>query len=406
MKYLFLILILFNIKIALAQNTSTSNSSCTDIIAQNTKGKWINRYENVGNITQTQKQEAYKRLDILHNILLKMYPDPTGVDIRVYRGAGIAYFGSTRKYRYSEDNALTFDYVKLLPIKTYSYFANFSPHYCAHTSEGIKFQSGVTNENSDGPSLTINDFAGLISSPSPDDDWTINGLPVNTLGTKISENWKGYEVYGDIRLNSRAILIHREGMLPYIPVTRKQYLEKCIAVTTKLHDDIIDLQKKMPLRSMKDQEAEKKAKLEKFEKDFGKDPKRIKSAVDYYLTGYKTDQQIRDEQVEKAIKNKEADLKKFNEEIENSASKGLLDSPAFIRVRYNPEMIFDTNPQTGSMLVTDNPDYIRKDLPAHVPQFMVFSWKWNPEFYPAHKPYEKLFLETFPIEKLQSMIDK
>ena len=399
LAYFFFCIVVFR------QTSSNTKEPCTDAIAQTTKGKWIKRYDNASNITPAQKQEAYKRLDIVHNTLLKMYPDPTGVDVRESRGAGIAYFGSTRKYRYTEDGELAFDYVKLLPIKAYSYYANFSPHFCAHTDKGIIFQPGVMNENSDGPRVAINDFAGLAGSPASDDDWTLNGLPVNTLATKTSENWKGYEVYGDIRDRVRTILLHREGMLPYIPVTRKQYLERCIAVTTKLHNNIIDFQKQMPVRSPEEEEAEKKAKLEKFEKDFGKDPKRLKSAVDYYLSGYKSDQQIRDEEVEKAIKIRDAELKKFNDELEKSTKEGLLDSPAFIRVRYNPDMIFDTNHQTGSMLVTDNPDYIRKDLPAHVPQFIVFTWKWHDD-YPPHAKYKRLLLEEFPIEKLQAMIDK
>ena len=29
------------------------------------------------------------------------------------------------------------------------------------------------------------------------------------------------------------------------------------------------------------------------------------------------------------------------------------------------------------MLVTENPEYMRKDLPKYVPQFFVVNWKWN-----------------------------
>ena len=147
-------------------------------------------------------------------------------------------------------------------------------------------------------------------------------------------------------------------------------------------------------------------KLEKFEKDFGKDPKRLKSASDYYLSGYKTDQQIRDENVASAKKLKEQEIKKFRAELEKTTSGGLLDSPAVVRVMYYSDPIFDNDPKTGSMVVTENPDYIRKDLPGHVPQFMVFTWKWSPEFWPVHKGYEKKFLQDFPIEKIQAMIDK
>ena len=40
---------------------------------------------------------------------------------------------------------------------------------------------------------------------------------------------------------------------------------------------------------------EKKEKLKKFEKDFANDPKKLKANVDYYLSGYETEQDRRDE---------------------------------------------------------------------------------------------------------------
>ena len=144
--------------------------------------------------------------------------------------------------------------------------------------------------------------------------------------------------------NYRIVLIHRKGILPYIPVTRKQYLEQCISYHTKLWDEIIKGTENLPVRSLEEQEKEKNAKLAKFEKDFGKDPKRLKSAVDYYLSGYQTDQQIRDERVDKAKKNKEQELKKFTDELEKTTRQGLLDSPAMIRSMYEFESYFRHRP--------------------------------------------------------------
>ena len=388
-----------------SQKTITTDGPCTDDIAQNAKGRWVPNYDLAPSVTKTQKQEAYNRLDALHNILLKMFPQPVGVDVRVNRSAANGYFGASRKYQYLADDRLTFDYIKKLPILTFSYFANFTPHYCAHTDKGIVFMPGNNNENSDGAGIVVNEFSGLANPPTGD-DWTINGQPVGMMRSMITEKWKGYEMYGDVRGRGRSILIHRKGMLPYIPVTRKQYLDRCFAEATKMYDKMIEAEKQMPVRTREEQEKEKNAKLAGFEKDFGKDPKRLKSAVDYYLSGYKTDQQIRDERVESAKKLKEQEIKKFRDELEKTTSQGRLDSPAVIRVMYYSDLIFDIDPKTGSMLVTENPDYIRKDLPGYIPQFIVFTWKWNPDFYPAHKKYQELFLQDFPIEKIQAMIDK
>ena len=390
-----------------SQTNSATTASCTQATAMTVKGAWINRHENVGGVSPLQKQEAYKRLDILHTTLLKMYPQPIGIDIRVYRSAGIGYFGATRKYNLTPDQRLTFDYLKLLGIPSYSYFANFSPHYCAHTDKGTLFMTGNTNENSDGIGVTVNDFGGLVTGPSVDDDWTIDGHPVRQLITMVTEKWKAYELYGDVRSSVRHVLIHREGMLPYIPVTRKQYLNRCITYTTQLFDKLIDIAKNIPVRSVEAQEMEKKAKLAKFEKDFGNDPKRLKSAIDYYLSGYKTDQQLRDERVINTVKTKETELRKFTDELESTTAKGMLDSAAVIlSMYYSIPAVFETDPQKGFMLVTENPNYMRKDLPNYIPQFMVFNWKWNVDFYPIHKRYKDLLLQDFPIERLQAMIDK
>ena len=50
------------------------------------------------------------------------------------------------------------------------------------------------------------------------------------------------------------------------------------------------------------------------------------------------------------------------------------------------------------MLKIENPDYILKDLPKHVPQLFVVAWIWN-DWIP-----QRNFVETvekyFPFEKL------
>jgi hypothetical protein len=219
------------------------------------------------------------------------------------------------------------------------------------------------------------------------------------------EKWKGYEVQqSESGTNSRTVVIHRPGILPYIPVTRKQYLDYCIIYHSKLWDEMIKAQEQIPVRSLEEQEKEKKARLAKFEKDFGSDPKRLKSAVDYYLSGYQTDQQRRDEQVEKRKKNKEDVLKNFRDELEKSAKEGLLESPAVVLVKYHHSPVFETDTEKGYMLVTENPAYIRKDLPKYVPQVFVLQWSCNDRS--PQKDIGRIIEENFPIEKLQALIDK
>jgi hypothetical protein len=388
-----------------SQQSSSTNSPCTDDMIKTAKGRWIKYPDLITGVTAIQQQQAFNRLDATHDILLKLYPQPTGVDIRWKRSIGIGYFGSQREYFVNPDKKRMGKAVNLLPIASFHCFANFPPHYCAHTDKGDVFKPGDKNEDGRGIMIFANDFHGAVGGLGEDDDWTINGFPVKRRSPVLNEKWKGYDVQcPGPGAEIRYVLIHREGILPYKAVTRKQYLDRCISHQTKLYDELIRLQEQMPVRALEEQEKEKKAKLAKFEKDFGNDPKRLKAAVDYYLSGYQTDQQQREERINKVRQTKDKELKSFNDELEKTTREGLLDSPALVLVMYYPGPVFETDPEKGYMLVTDNPDYIRKALPNYIPQFMVLTWRWSD--YAPHKEYEKILLQNFPIEKLQAMIDK
>ena len=71
---------------------------------------------------------------------------------------------------------------------------------------------------------------------------------------------------------------------------------------------------------------------------------------------------------------------------------------------YSSPSVFETDPAKGSMLVTENPDYIRKDLPKQVPQFFILSLTWDDG--PSQKKVAEIFEQNFSFEKLQTMIDK
>jgi hypothetical protein len=221
----------------------------------------------------------------------------------------------------------------------------------------------------------------------------------------VFETKEGYEVlYAEPGRNVQHVLIHRKGILPYSPVTRKQYLDYCVTYHTKFWDDIIKMTEQRPVRSLEEQEKEKKARLDKFQKDFANDAKKLQANVDYYLAAYKTDQQIRDEEVKKVKKNKEGELKKFTDELERTTKEGLLDSPAMVLVKYHSSPVFETDPEKGLMLVTENPDYIRKDLPKHVPQLFVVMWRWDD--FASQKKVAEIIRQDFSFQTLQAMIDK
>ena len=126
-----------------------------------------------------------------------------------------------------------------------------------------------------------------------------------------------------------------------------------------------------------------------------------------YLETYTTDQQEVERKKNILLKAKSDDLKKFDDELEKTTRLGLLESPAIINIgglMANSLPVFATEEQGGFMLVTENPDYFQKDLPATVPQFFTVNW-WGNEA-PWRMKFRKAIEDNFPIERLQEMIDK
>ncbi|HEU4859173.1 MAG TPA: hypothetical protein VFT15_05020 [Chitinophagaceae bacterium] len=395
--FILLLLIIHLLSIGQGDNNIKTELPCTDAMAQDVKGKWI---QTANNGTYNTK-ETNSRLDEIHNMILKMYPQPTGMDIVWHRTAGMSYFGSKHKYYKTNDDRLTFDYLNLPHFTYYYYNAGFFNYQCEYgkTNSLMPTYPGETG-------TFLNVIANVtIGSMSQDDNWTINGLPVKMYKASITSA-DGIDVlYPEPGRNVYEVLIHRKGILPYTPVTRKQYLDYCIIFHTKINDEVIKNYEKMPVRSLEDQEKEKRAKLAKFEKDFANDPKKLKANVDYYLSGYQTDQDRRNELIIKTKKNRDDIVKKFIDEVEKTTNEGLLGVPALVLTMYqHSPSVFETDLDKASMLIIENPDYIRKDLPKYVPQFFIAQFAWN-EWMPYTK-FAAIFKEKFPFDKLQAMIDK
>jgi hypothetical protein len=395
---LILLLILVSFDISLwSQSTIKTTLPCTDAIAQKADGKWI-KSSDLGSVSS---KEIYNRLDAIHDLVFKTYPEPKGVDAVWHRAAGVSYFGSKRKYYKTNDDRLTFDYFNTPHFLQYSYTAGFFAYYCDAYEKSI-LKPGYPGETGTWVNIIANKNIG---ETGVDDSWTINGLPVIT---KKAAQYKedGYEsYYPEPGYKVRGVLVYRKGgILPYIPVTRKQYLDYCIIYHTKIWNEVIRGVEQMPVRSAEEQEKEKNTKLVRLEKQFANDPQKLKANTDYYLAGYKTDLQIREDKLRETKKLKEDILKKFTDEIERSKNDGLLNSPAMIKVMYYAEPIFETDPVYGLMLITENPDYVRKDLPKHVPQLFEINLTWDGSA--AQEKFAKTFQEKFPTDKLQAMIDK
>ncbi len=364
---------------SISQKTIPTNGPCNDEKLVNAKGNWMK--DSPFERGSVNSPAANKTIDNIHNLLLQTIPQPTGVDAAWHRSSGVSYFGSNMKQA---------PFIKMV------YTCGFFRYYC-----------GTGNTMS--PSGETGTWFGVIAnssggSSSGDEEWLINGVPV-IQQSRVQRMVRGFGIQqGEPGSNRISVLIHRPGISPYLPVTRKQYLDQCIRYTTQLHNEVISGLEQIPVRSLEEQEKEKKAKLARFEKDFANDPKRLKQNVDYYLSGYLTDQQRKEEQLNKARKVKADQLKKFTDELAKNTREGTLNIQAAIATKYQADPVFEYDTTKGSLLVTENPAYIRKELPGHVPQFFIVYWVCND--WGAQKKIGEIIEQYFPFEKLQAMIDK
>jgi hypothetical protein len=136
-----------------------------------------------------------------------------------------------------------------------------------------------------------------------------------------------------VRIDQRFIIISRSGQLPYIVLTRKQYLA---ALKLKFErEKQSQLDRELPYRKT---DADKVKLIDYINRGF--DPK-LKAISDY--------------------------LSAHNEQD--------LSQPAFVKNAY--ETKFAEEKDGGRMYVVLNMGYFNLSLAGYIPQFMLVVWKWN-----------------------------
>jgi hypothetical protein len=349
-----------------SQNSIKTATPCNDALLQKTPGRWIKQDDLLyaTGIFKQQQAEAIKRLDAIHQLFLSTYPEPMGVDAAWHRSTGNGLFGASIKYR-AYSGGITFDLEKGAPIAAYYYTAGFFRYNCNPNNKNEMWQ-GYPGETG----TFIHIYANTLqrfSSTNISDTMTVDGRPVRlklAVKARINDNEIVYNPEGG---NICHMLIHRSGVLPYIPVTRKQYLGYCLSFIQIYFDEQTVLYK----QSQPDKE-QLKIQLEDLEKDRARF------------------------------------LKRYQDELKTTTDDGLLDSPAMVYQIYPMlffnDKVFLAEKEGGRMLITENPEYIKKELPKYMPQLFVVEWTWNDW---APQANIRTIMETkFPFEKLQAMIDK
>jgi len=377
MKKQIIILLLFSIQLS-AQNKDQNphfpkmktSVPCNQEFLNNYRGKWLipGNYLFNGPNNNNYSPGAMRRINDIHELVKQVYPQPMGSDGYWRAAYRKTYFGDKIKY-VTENDRTQKEAVTLTQVEGWGYSTILFAWIC---SENANEMWNGYPDGGGGNSISVeaNNLQILNGEFMDDDGWTIDGRPIKRKMPVIG-TWKGYDVmavnggsYAD-QNSEWYILITRNGVLPYIPVTRKQYLDRAIAYAARFYDKAISFTEQI------------------------------------------TNKAEREETKNRNLNAKNSALKKLQDELEKTKKDGLLDAPAIVGtdvLLMNEGPIFLSESQGGVMLATDNPNYFRKDLPAFVPQVFVLSWKWDKEKWGID--FKKAIEENFPIENLHAMIDK
>jgi hypothetical protein len=364
------VLFLFNCLPALGQQFVKTTTPCNEELLRKTPGQWIRGGNGFhAKVSQQQQKEIQNRLDAIHPLVFNLYPSPVAFDATWFGFSTDEEFGSQLKFDRSPNVGLRGFEEDGMQTVYYSYSAKFCAYHCGRAPNEIMRGQGC--EAGTFISVQINSLGVFFAHATPGDlaeVMRIEGRPIKIMPV-LRGNWKGYDVYyPESGSSQKMVLLHRDGMLPFIPVTRKQYLDRCIEYLPQFFDSMM---KPSP---------------------------------------WTIDKKEQDEQLKKMQKIKEDVLKHYKDELLATSSAGQLSTPAIIST-YIMDIgtnypIFTTQAAGGNMLVTENPAYIKKGLPKYIPQFMVFTlWPCRCGADVSLDPYN-LIDKNFPIEKLQAMIDK
>ena len=359
-----------------SQNTIKTTTPCSDEVLFKTPGRWLKDalldYSEGLNLTSTQKKEILNRLDAIHQMMLGLYPHPMALDAAWHHSIGYSTFAEQVKYEPNNQGIINRVALKEKPVASFIYSSAFFRYDC-NPNKANEIVRGYPGETYTWIYIYANTLVAAKELRTDDGAnlGTIGGYPGCQLQPLIKQIGD-FKLRGIVDKRERWVIIHREGMLPYIPVTRKQYLDLCIAYIERQFDKGITELKEAPLPFDDNENRE-----------------------------------MRDQQIANSIQSRDAAPRRHREELGKNTHAGTLELPAIVNGSFSAltsDVPIFVSEQEGWTLVTENPDYMRKDLPKYVPQFFVVEWTWDD--WPPQADLAKLIEERFPFEKLQAMIDK
>lgn len=198
-------------------------------------------------------------------------------------------------------------------------------------------------------------------------------------------------------------LLAYPGKLPYLPVSRKEYLlEARQEVRKKQQQVVAAMENTTVIRPAAVQEAQKRKRIEEIEKGYSGNAREAR--INRYLKDYRTDEQRKQEGIAAVDGKYQKTLDLMDGMLREMPEKERM-LPAVVQYPANAFEGFRDDTPSVHMLVRPNPDYFDKSLSRAAPQFftvIVLEEAWLP----VSREVVAAFGRNFRFDRLKQMLGK
>jgi hypothetical protein len=265
-------------------------------------------------------------------------------------------------------------------------------------SPGAQLKFGMTchfaGQNAD-LSITANDIQPLT------DQLVVNGQHFLTM--RIADSFDQNTFYytdASAGQTKMWLVTAGNGKLPFIPVSRKEYLMEAKAELTAMVKSIeAGWKLKVPVRPVAEQEAERKGVVDQLKKMYSGTDLDIRVRI--YLNSYKTDEQFQKENIARETAGFKATIRQMDSLTAHLGVVGL-GKPAVVSAAAADFRGFEDG-QTNYMLIRMNAAYFNNGMTEEKPQLFLVTWHYDVAN-ASTAELDRQLTERFDGQKLQGML--
>jgi hypothetical protein len=195
----------------------------------------------------------------------------------------------------------------------------------------------------------------------------------------------------------------KADQLPYIPVTRKEYLDEARAELTNIKNGIIAaIRAKTPIRTAAVQAAEKQSAIDQLNNNYSGTDLQVRLRL--FLENYQSDEAYLQENIDKATTGLNRTLRLMDSLAARSTSLEL-NKPAMVSVEAASFRGFEDATTDRNMLVRMNPAWTKAHPDNEKAQLFLVSWSYDPSE-PATTDIDRQVREHIDFRQLQDMLGK